>query len=393
MDIRLADGAFGAKRRLCIDGRLLDVDGTGVATYAAAVQAALTACGSPPMVVKDAGYGRFGGAVAWPERWRRDLLARACRGVRLRIRAGEGSLVARDIFRLAHVRFLRTGKLLRLRTTPPDGIMHWTYPVPIVLDGWSNLYTVHDVIPIMEPEHSAVDGERMRRLLSMIGRDADHLVTVSETARASIIDTLGIAPSTITNCGSAIVDLAYDSQASLPAGLVRGGYYLFCGTIDRRKNVIGIAEAWIRAGRPLAMVFAGPPGDASAELIGRFGGEPALRILPYQPRRVLAGLIAGARALVFPSLSEGFGLPIVEAMALGTPVLTSASGAVAETAADAALLVQPNDGTALAMGLYNLAQNDALCERLSRLGRARARDFSPRAFGARLLALYGSLSG
>jgi glycosyltransferase involved in cell wall biosynthesis len=104
----------------------------------------------------------------------------------------------------------------------------------------------------------------------------------------------------------------------------------------------------------------------------------------------LLGLIANARALLFPSLAEGFGLPVVEAMALGTPVLTSDRGALAEIAGGAALTVDPTRVDAMAAALARLVSDDALVRALVDRGRVRAATFSTDRFVARLAAVYGN---
>ena len=104
-----------------------------------------------------------------------------------------------------------------------------------------------------------------------------------------------------------------------------------------------------------------------------------------------SGVIAGARALLFPSLAEGFGLPIAEAMALGTPVMTSTGGATEEVARSAALLVDPLSLDAMARAIARLDNDAALRTSLAAAGRERARDFSLESFAERLQALHEGL--
>jgi glycosyltransferase involved in cell wall biosynthesis len=110
--------------------------------------------------------------------------------------------------------------------------------------------------------------------------------------------------------------------------------------------------------------------------------------LGYVAEELLPLLYTHATALVYPSLYEGFGLPVVEAMACGTPVLTSRSSSLAEVAAGAALLVDPGDEAALADGLRALAQDKALHDRLAESGLARARDFSWERTGRETVTAY-----
>jgi glycosyltransferase involved in cell wall biosynthesis len=108
---------------------------------------------------------------------------------------------------------------------------------------------------------------------------------------------------------------------------------------------------------------------------------------------LLVNLIRGAKAVVFPSLYEGFGLPILESMQLGTPVITSTEGATPEVAGDAALLVDPYDPRAIAGAILEIDGNAELRERLSKAGREQARRFSPEAYRARLSAVYEKVLG
>jgi glycosyltransferase involved in cell wall biosynthesis len=110
--------------------------------------------------------------------------------------------------------------------------------------------------------------------------------------------------------------------------------------------------------------------------------------LPYLHRNVIRTLIYNARALIMPSLAEGFGLPVAEAMALGTPVVTSNRGALAETAGDAALTIDPLNVTALTAALRRLASDEALCQALAAAGRRNALRFMPERFAERLTQVY-----
>jgi glycosyltransferase involved in cell wall biosynthesis len=368
---------------VCIDGRLAATDATGVASYAAAMRAALVATGRAPLTLDDARRGRFGGTDPRRETWLRQVRARAGGAVRLR-RDGD-RLHAHDVFRLAQTRFAATGRLLELVAPGPAGIMHWTYPIPLRVAGWVNLYTVHDVIPLESPGLSTIAAEPLARRIMAIASSADRIVTVSGAARRSILAALPIDAAHVTNCGAAATALEPGSGV-LPAGLVSGEYFLFCGLDEPRKNLPRLVAAWAASGTPRPLVLAGPDHAAVASRAG-------LVILPYQPRAGLIDLIRGARALLFPSLAEGFGLPLVEAMALGTPALTADRGALAETAGNAALLVDPTDAGAIASGIARLDRDDDLRAELVVRGRARAEGFTLAAFGIRLRRLHDEFAG
>jgi glycosyltransferase involved in cell wall biosynthesis len=107
---------------------------------------------------------------------------------------------------------------------------------------------------------------------------------------------------------------------------------------------------------------------------------------------MLASLIRGARAVLFPSLYEGFGLPVLEAMQLGAPVLASTGGALPEVAGDAALLVDPFDVGAIRQAIRALDADEGLRDELTQRGLARSEIFSPQAYRARLSTLYGRIA-
>ena len=370
---------------------MLREQGSGVATYAGGLQQALAlAGGGPPLVVRDRQGGSVGEvARSRPlvERWRRWIVTQADRPVRVRPTGDE--LVAFDIFRRAHRHFRRHGSLLRLRAPEsPAGIVHWTYPVPIVLEGWTNIYTVHDAIPFTHAELTTVDPDRHRRLLRAIAQRAAVILTVSDDAARAIADADAVGAAPIVNGGLAVP--APEPAGALPAGLSEGGYLLVCGVVEPRKNVARLVAAWQASGTGLPLVVAGPDGWG-AEALHPLLAQPGVIRFPLLPRGTLAAVQAGARALLFPSLAEGFGLPIIEAMACGTPVMTGAGGATGETAGGGALLVDPLDVAAMAAAIARLSVDQPLCDRLAEAGRTRARAFSPERFAERLAALHRSV--
>mgnify|MGYP001806683565 CR=1 FL=1 len=379
----LEDRARVQKVPVCVDGRLAASEATGVASYAAAMRAALAATGRAPLVLDDAQRGRFGVRSGAVERARRWLRVWSSRSVTLR---QEGDrLFAADVFRLAQARFDRTGRMLALQAPGQAGFMHWTYPIPARIAGWVNLYTVHDVIPLTDPALSPVDGGALRRRIMAVAAAGDRIVTVSSAARQAILAAMPLDPAQVTDCGAAIADMVPDA-GSLPAGLTHDEYYLFCGTAEPRKNLPRLIAAWAESGTGRPLVVVGP--DAT-----RIAPQPGLIVLPYQPRAALMNLVRQARALLFPSLAEGLGLPVVEAMALGTAMLTSDRGALAETAGGAALLVNPEDRAAIAAAIRRLDRDDALRAALIARGLVRQEDYSLQVFGERLLALHAEFAG
>lgn len=378
----LEDRGRGRKPRVCVDGRLLAAEATGVATYARTLVAALAATGEAPLILQDRDRGRFASPQGSATRVRRWLDARLPGPVRLR--EAQGALSARDVFRRAQARFNATGRLLDLAAPGSAGIMHWTWPVPARILGWTNLYTVHDVIPLTDPELGETDGAGLRARLDALLAGGARLATVSAFSRQEIATALGVALVDILDLGSALEPLVPD-KADLPSGLHHDGFYLFCGTTEARKNLERIVAGWRASGTARPLVLAGHParGDRGAGVIE----------LGFVPRATLLALVAGARALVFPTLAEGFGLPVIEAMALGTPVITSDRGALAEVAGDAALLVDPFDPAAIGNAIQRIDGDQALRGSLRARGVERAHAFSLAAFGDRLSNAYREIAG
>jgi glycosyltransferase involved in cell wall biosynthesis len=395
------------RRAICLDQRVLGLGGgTGVATYAANLRLAVAAAGFPIETLSDAPPG----AVVDT----RTLMARMHRWA---VAAGPWQRVADcgpsaanlritpDIFRIAQIHFDIHRSFVPLRSQHPPAVMHWSYPLPIRLAGCPNVVTVHDVIPLRHPDLSPIKRSRWRRLLMRLRQEADHIVTVSEASRRDIIRELGWPEARVTNTYQSVelpdwsvaeADAA-TRAATESAGVEKGKYMLHIGTIERRKNIARLIEAHRASGIPQPLVLAGPEGwEADTELLPLSGPHRESRVIrmPWLERRTLLALLRGARALVAPSLAEGFGLPAVEAMALGVPVMTSAidasgaAGATAEIAGEAALLVDPTDVREMAQGLRALATDDALCSHYIALGSCRARYFSRDAHAERLKELY-----
>lgn len=379
----------GDAGRVCIDGRMLGPGGTGVSTYARGLRAALPLAGYEPLVLAE--------TAGWLERKGWPGLARARRwidaarpGARRAERVGGNPAIsAPEIFRIAQLFFDVHRRLLPIRTSQPPGIMHWTYPVPLRVEGWINVYTVHDAIPLTAPGLSPIDPRRHARLLDRIAASAEAIVTVSAAAKAEIIAATGWSDGFVTDCSQAVLPLT--PAPTLPAGVERGRYFLFCGSIEPRKNVEALVSAYRASGAGIPLLLAGPDGWRADRIARQIGYGPDVRRLDYLDQDALAGLIAGARALLFPSLAEGFGLPVAEAMALGTPVMTSRTGALAETAGGAALLVDPADTDGMARAIARLAGDDALCRDLRARGLARAGAFTVDRFAARLAPFYAGL--
>jgi glycosyltransferase involved in cell wall biosynthesis len=317
-----------------------------------------------------------------------------------------------NLFEIAHRHFHIYGRFLRVRMEQPPAIMHWTYPLPITLEGAANIYTLHDLVPLRLP-YTTLDAKRAYRdLLAACTRTAAHICTVSETSRADIIAEFGIDRDRVTNCYQAsplpVPDSSPEEDAAMIEnifGLPHRGYFLHFGAIEPKKNIGRLLEAYLATGVSAPLVLTGGrgwqaqeelrllvPEDEGDTLHGRRMAE-RVRRLEHLPRPLLARLIRGARAVLFPSIHEGFGLPVLEAMQLGTPVLTASGGALAEVAGDTALLVDPYDVSAITDGIRMLDADAGLRDRLAKTGPVAATRFSGAAYRTRLETMYARVAG
>ncbi len=323
--------------------------------------------------------------------------------------------VARRFMALSRFHFKRYGRSVTLYPPTKPDIFHATQPIPVRILGARNIYTIHDLVPLRLPSMTLDDKKFFINMVRHLGATADHIVTVSEASRRDLIDIAGISEDRITNTFQAVsippkLAAMPDDQVAATVrnafNLDSGGYYLFFGAIEPKKNLSRVIDAHVGSGTPCPLIIAGGLGwdyDKDLEKLDAakspYFQMVEQKIVPCQKiRRVgrvsqahLVALIRGARALIFPSLYEGFGLPVLEAMSLGTPVITSNSSALAEVAGDAALTVNPLDVEEIALAIKALDADEALRLDLSLRGRQQAKKFSPERYAERLGRLYARL--
>lgn len=252
-------------------------------------------------------------------------------------------------------------------------------PTPLVM-------TVHDLAPLRRPE--LLPHARSRwywgRWVLVTARRAAAVIVPSEATRRDLV-AAGVAPERVTviplapaldpaEAPGAEADRAVLERHALPRR-----YLLYVGTIDRRKDYGSLLGALRALDADLGLVVVGTliAGRTDFERrVAQDGLRERVRILGYVPDAELGALYRGAEALVYPSFYEGFGLPVLEAMACGTPVVTYRATALPEVAGDASLLVDPPwSAERLATAIRRVLEDDALRETLRARGRARAAAF------------------
>lgn len=269
--------------------------------------------------------------------------------------------------------------------------------------GSTRVVTVHDVIPLsFAGVSTTLDRLIYQRWLPRILPRVEHVITDSECSRADIARFFDVPYSRITpiplaanpNFAPSTEDqiARVRSSYSLPER-----YLLYLGSVEERKNVSRVFEALARlaeSGFNLPLVVTGEMKwqyEGVLQALDRHGMRESVQFTGYVSDEDLPALYSGAMALVFPSLYEGFGLPVLEAMASGTPVITSTVSSLPEVAGDAALKVDPLDVDALAQAMRRISEDEALRRSLRAAGLSRAAEFSWQRTAQRTVDLYRSL--
>jgi glycosyltransferase involved in cell wall biosynthesis len=254
----------------------------------------------------------------------------------------------------------------------------------------ASVATVHDLSHILYPQfHPAARVDYMNLAFPQTLRRAHHLITDAESVRQELIQQMGWSADRVTAVPLG-VDAAFHPHSPEELqpvmqrlGLRPNGYSLCVGTIEPRKNIDRLLSAYealpqeLRRSFPL--VLAGAPGWRSGQTHARMvraESDGWLRYLSFVPQDDLPKLYAGARLFVYPSLYEGFGLPVLEAMASGTPVITSNVSSLPEVVGKASLLIDPKNVDQIADALREVLQNDERRKIASVAGLARSASFT-----------------
>lgn len=236
--------------------------------------------------------------------------------------------------------------------------------------------TVHDLSPLEHPEWFHPSFAAWYRLfLPILARRVRCIITPSEYVRRKVISRFGLPEEQVAAIYPGVNLEQFHPQASRKQ---YGRYILFVGSIEPRKNLVTLLNAWkaVEQQHPdVSLVIAGVPGSVF-RAVHLPGDIPRLHLAGAVPDAALPALYAGADLFVLPSWDEGFGLPVLEAMACGTPVIVSSAGALPEAAGEAGLFFPPGDPAALATIISHCLSNAQLRQILSQRGLERARLFS-----------------
>ncbi|MEK9151987.1 MAG: glycosyltransferase family 1 protein [Patescibacteria group bacterium] len=255
-----------------------------------------------------------------------------------------------------------------------------------VATGRPLVVTVHDLSFIRYPDFFSPKTRLWHRAIRPAGllRQAAAIAAVSEHTKSDIVEMFGIAPERIAvvspgvTPGMAPANVGALADVRRAFGLERP-FFLYLGVIEPRKNISGLISAFDKIEADADLVIAGARGwlcdhvFAQAEASKKRG---RIRFLGPVPEEQKAALLSAALALVYPSFYEGFGLPLLEAMACGTPVISGLGSSMGEVVADAGLLVDPNDLREIADAMQAVGADETLRAELTRRGLERAKKFS-----------------
>lgn len=288
---------------------------------------------------------------------------------------------------------------------PDAELFHATEHLLLPLGSVPTVLTVHDLIFRHLPaHHKPLNRWYLNLTMPLYCRRATHVIAVSEQTRRDLMTVYGLAPEKVT-----VVYEAADSRFCLqqPRAVAevhaRYGlperYLLFVGTIEPRKNLsrlLAAFEAIHTDGLSDGLVIVGKRGWLYDDFFSRLERSPARDavLFPgYVPDQDLPAVYAGAQALIFPSLYEGFGLPVLEGMACGTPVVASSASSIPEVGGDAALYFDPADVGEMAVTLRRVLSDRVLQEELRARGLAQAARFSWAQAADKTYAVYRNLLG
>jgi glycosyltransferase involved in cell wall biosynthesis len=275
-----------------------------------------------------------------------------------------------------------------MATHAPDVLFVPAHALP-VLHPRRSVVTVHDLGYLYYPQ-AHTRGARWYLQWSTLynARAATHLIADSQATRRDLLAHCGVAQDKVS-----VVYPGYDpqfapvhDQARLQETRARYGlpasYILYVGTLQPRKNLARLVAAFaalVAQGTPADLVLAGKKGwlyEALFAQVHQLGLESRVHFIGYVPQEELPALLSGAQVFVLPSLYEGFGMPVLEAMACGTPVICSNTSSLPEVASDAALLVSPDDTDQLASAMQRVLVDEELRCDLTQKGLAQVNHFS-----------------
>ena len=278
-----------------------------------------------------------------------------------------------------------------LRGAPHAGLFH-ALNQRVDVRARRTVSTFHDLFVITGEYSTSEFRARFTEQARLAARRSDLIIAISRFTAGQVEECLGVEPSRIRVIPHGVHVPSVERQNTSRQNLV-----LFVGAIQRRKNVWNLVRAFERMPASWRLALAGAAdGFGAAEELRAVESSPRkadIDVLGYVTAVELETLYRRARIFAFPSLDEGFGMPVLDAMANSVPVITSLRSALPEVAGDAALLVNPDDPEEIANALVHLASDPGLCDDLARRGRERALQFSWESALIKTWEVYKELTG
>lgn len=301
---------------------------------------------------------------------------------------------------IANFSFSLTGRVTDIYLPEKMDIWHVTYPLPIRIKGAKKITTVHDLIPLRLP-YTTLDNKKdfYGKIRNAI-EDSEVIITVSENTKKDLLTYFDADPDRIvvTYQPVTLQPLQANEQAIANYlrryGLTPGNYLLFVGAIEPKKNVGRLLEAYASVDTDMPLVIVGKKAWSWEQELGKINylferdSKRQVKLLEYVPLEALKYLYQGAYSLVFPSLYEGFGLPPVEAMTLGCPVITSSVSCLPEICGPAALYANPYDVNDIKNKIEKLLGDRTLREQMIERGYEMAQTYSLENYLQRLYGAY-----
>ncbi len=278
-------------------------------------------------------------------------------------------------------------------------VFHSTYPLPVQIKGAKKITTIHDLIPLRLPYTTLDKKPFYYNLIKQTLTGSDAIATVSENSRRDILDLFDVNPDKVKVTYQPIALRPITDDEETVQRFLRKyrleykNYILFVGAIEPKKNVGRLIDAYLGLDTDVPLIIVGKLGWLWSEEVGQVVDESGqencnVRLLKYVSSEDLRYLFAGATCFTFPSLYEGFGLPILEAMSFGCPVLTSNASSLPEIGGDAALYADPYDVSNIREQLNTILSDGELRKSMSEKGLAQAKKFSIENYLKRLSNVY-----
>ena len=288
----------------------------------------------------------------------------------------------------------------RIKINKEIDIWHDTYPLPIKVKGAKKITTIHDLIPLKLPYTTLDDKNYFFNLIKDAIKNSEIILTISENTKKDILHCFDVNPDKIQVTYQPIINNSHlvenrTTEINLKKyNLKNKDYILFVGTIEPKKNVGRLIDAYRCLDTDMQLVIVGKKGwlweDEIRKIEALFGKgfTRKVKLLEYVSRKDLIYLYHGAFCFVFPSLYEGFGLPPLEAMSLGCPVIASNAASLPEVCGDAALYINPYDSDDIRKAIEKLINNPEMQTQLVESGKKRVELFSMENYAKKLYNAY-----